>query len=78
MEALQENVEWTEVIKVLTPFSGGIYRERKIFAGLLRPADYVRNIEVLQIFVRNIEVPTSPTSSLSRLFWQGYHTIPAR
>ena len=49
MEALHENVEWTEVIKVLTPFSGGIYRERKIFAGLLRPADYVRNIEVPQI-----------------------------
>jgi hypothetical protein len=30
-------------------FSGGIYRERKIFAGLLHPADYVRNIEVPQI-----------------------------
>ncbi len=25
MEALHKNVEWTEVIKVLTPFSGGIY-----------------------------------------------------
>ena len=49
MEALHENVEWAEVIEVLTPFSGGIYRERKIFAGLLRPADYVRNIEVPQI-----------------------------
>jgi hypothetical protein len=49
MEALHENVEWTEVIELLTPFSGGIYRERKIFAGLLCPADYVRNIEVLQI-----------------------------
>jgi hypothetical protein len=50
MEALHENVEWTEVIEVLTPFWGGIYRERKIFfAGLLRPADYVRNIEVPQI-----------------------------
>jgi hypothetical protein len=48
MEALHENVEWTEVIKVLTPFSGGSI-ERKIFAGLLRPADYVRNIEVPQI-----------------------------
>jgi hypothetical protein len=49
MEALHENVEWTGVIEVLTPFSGGIYREKKIFAGLLRPADYVRNIEVPQI-----------------------------
>jgi hypothetical protein len=48
MEALHENVEWTEVIEVLTPFSGGSI-ERNIFAGLLRPADYVRNIEVLQI-----------------------------
>ncbi len=49
MEALHENVEWTEVIKVLTPFLLGIQRERKIFAELLRPADYVRNIEVPQI-----------------------------
>jgi hypothetical protein len=48
MEALHENVEWTEVIEVLTPFSGGSI-ERKIFAGLLCPADNVRNIEVPQI-----------------------------
>ncbi len=48
MEALHENVEWTDVIEVLTPFYGGSI-ERKIFAGLLRPADYVRNIEVPQI-----------------------------
>ncbi len=48
MEALHKNVEWTEVIEVLTTFLGGSI-ERKIFAGLLRPADYVRNIEVLQI-----------------------------
>jgi hypothetical protein len=48
MKALHENVEGTEVIKVLTPFSGGSI-ERKIFAGLLRPTDYVRNIEVPQI-----------------------------
>ena len=48
MEALHKNVEWTEVIEVLTPFSGGSI-ERKIFAGLLRPADYARNIEVPQI-----------------------------
>ncbi len=48
MEALHKNVEWTEVIEVLTPFSGESI-ERKIFAGLLRPADYVRNIEVPQI-----------------------------
>ncbi len=45
MEALHKNVEWTEVIEVLTPFFGESI-ERKIFAGLLRPADYVRNIEV--------------------------------
>ncbi len=48
MEALHKNVEQTEVIEVLTPFSGGSI-ERKIFAGLLRPADYVRNIEAPQI-----------------------------
>ncbi len=48
MEALHENVEWTEVIEVLTPFSEGSI-ERKIFDGLLRPADYVRNFEVPQI-----------------------------
>jgi hypothetical protein len=30
MEALHENVELTEVIKVLTPFSGGIYREKDL------------------------------------------------
>ena len=31
MEALHKNVEWTEVIEVLTPFSGGIYREKDLF-----------------------------------------------
>ncbi len=48
METLHKNVEGTEVIEVLTPFSGGSI-ERKVFARLLRPADYVRNIEVPQI-----------------------------
>ncbi len=45
MEALHKNVEWTEVIEVLTPFSGESI-EKKIFAGLLRPEDYARNIDV--------------------------------
>ncbi len=30
MEALHENVKWTEVIEVLTPYSGGIYREKDL------------------------------------------------
>jgi hypothetical protein len=29
MEALHENVEWTEVIEVLKPFLLGIFRERE-------------------------------------------------
>ncbi len=30
MEALHKNVEWTEVIEVLTPFFWGIYREKDL------------------------------------------------
>jgi hypothetical protein len=35
MEALHENVEWTEVIEVLTPFFGGSI-ERKITSPIVR------------------------------------------
>jgi hypothetical protein len=30
MEALHKNVEWTEVIEVLTPFFWGTYREKDL------------------------------------------------
>ncbi len=62
MEALHKNVEWTEVIEVLTPFSGGIYRERKIFAGLMAKQifltrvifDQDRGCKVLELFLTRV------------------------
>jgi hypothetical protein len=58
MQALHKNVEWTEVIEVLTPFSGGIYREREIFTGLLALTrvifDQDCGCKVLELFLTRV------------------------